>query len=146
MGVDSFQQEGRRYLAGSWSIRSWSFWGHRATLSHGASASVCILLGHLSLLTGFSQLQLAHGPPTSPGGQNSSRPFSGRVHCQLPQSLEFQHSNCYERNISRLHQLVNTGRLWVGCPWDRSPTQLKSAVVRSEMLWSRAWLCGSKEL
>lgn len=97
-------------LEGGWDRRLVFLRGHRATLSHGTSVSFSTLLGESPYWLACSSLQLALGPVASPAGQNSPGPFSCGMHCQLTQCLEFQHSNCYERNISGPHQLVNTGQ------------------------------------
>ena len=95
--------------------------GHRVTLSRGASSSLFPLLGHLSLPMG----SLSTPARTSPRGQNYSGPFSCRMHCQLTQSLEFQHSSHYERSTSEPHQLANTGPLELAVLRTRlQPTQL----------------------
>ena len=107
----------------------WKAAGIRSRSSSGTQShplSWCLLfsfpfLGHLSLPTG----SLSTPARTSPRGQNYSGPFSCRMHCQLTQSLEFQHSSHYERSTSEPHQLANTGPLELAVLRTRlQPTQL----------------------
>lgn len=92
-----------------------------------------------------SQLQLAHGPVARAAGQNSPGPFSYRVHRQLTVSWVSTHILLQQKyrwttstcQYQRAYESLAAG---TGC----HPSLL--AVVRRELLWSRAWLRGSKGL
>lgn len=109
-------------------------------------ASLSTLLRQPPYWLASSQLQLAQGPVASPGGQNSPEPFSCRVHCQQTQSLEFQHSNSYERNIrtASTWQYQTACTCWLLWGQISNPAQVNCGQERATVVWStEAWVKGA---